>query len=97
MAHPIYSFIDKKSKDRFFILWDTFYELPSTVPMNILTFLQYWGIDNKDRVSALYSIFPRLIQTGTSLNDYSFEKLPNYLQQQAFDYVQLGIDPPIKE
>lgn len=97
MAHPIYSFIDKKSKDRFFILWDTFYELPSTVPMNILTFLQYWGIDNKDRVSALYSIFPRLIQTGTSLNDYSFEKLPNYLQQQAFDYVQLGIDLPHAE
>jgi hypothetical protein len=97
MAHPIYSFIDKKSNDRFFIIWDTIYELPFTVPMNILTFLQYWGIDNKDKVSALYSIYPRLIQTGTSLNDYSFEQMPDYLQQQAFDYVELGIDPPNKE
>jgi hypothetical protein len=97
MSHPIYSFIDKKSNDRFFILWDTFYELPSTIPMNILTFLQYWGIDNKDKVSALYSIYPRLIQTGTSLNDYSFDQMPSYLQQQAFDYVELGIDFPNAE
>lgn len=97
MAHPIYSFIDKNSNDRFFIIWDTAYELPFTVPMNILTFLQYWGIKNKDKVSALFSIYPRLIQTGTSLHDYSFEKMPNYLRQQAFDYVELRIDPPLKE
>jgi len=97
MAHPIYSFKHPETQEQYFQIWDTFTELPETVPMNLITFLQYWGIDDKEKISVLYSIYPRLIRTGTSLLDYSFDKLPKHLQQQAFDYIALGIDIPSEE
>jgi hypothetical protein len=97
MAHPIFTFTDKKTNLRYFQIWDTFTGLPETVPMNLLTFLQYWGIDNKEKVSILYSFYPRLIRTGTSLLDYSFDKLSNHLKQHTFDYVALGIDLPSED
>lgn len=94
MAHPIYTFIDKKTKQRYFQIWDTFSELPQTVPMNLLTFMQYLGIDNKDQVSVLYSIYPRLIQTGTSLNDFLFDSLPDHLKAFCYVCLEYSVDTP---
>jgi hypothetical protein len=97
MANPIYSFVDKNTQCRYFLLWDTYNELPKTVPMNLLTFLQYWGIDEKKKISVLYSIYPRLIETGTSLKDFSFDKLPEQLKTLCFDYLSLSVDLPEQE
>jgi hypothetical protein len=97
MAHPIYTFLDKKTDKRYFQIWDTVTGLPETVPMNLLTFLHYWGMDSQEKISALYRIYPRLIRTGTSLSDCSFDELPNYLKRQAFDYLSLGIDLPTED
>lgn len=94
MAHPIYTFIDKKTNQRYFQIWDTFSELPQTVPMNLLTYMQYLGIDNKDQVSVLYSIYPRLIQTGTSLNDFSFDSLPDHLKALCYVCLEYSVDTP---
>lgn len=96
MASPIFTFQDKQNNNRYFLFWDTFSGLPKTVPMNLLTFLQYWGIDNKEKVSVLYSIYPRLIEKGTSLKDYSFNELPKHLKIFCFNYLELKDDLPNK-
>lgn len=94
MASPIFTFLGKESNNRYFLFWVTFSGLPKTVPMNILTFLQYWGIDNKEKVSALYSVYPHLLETGTSLNDSSFKSLPKYIKQLCYEYIELDVDTP---
>lgn len=96
MASPIFTFQDKQNNNRYFLFWDTFWELPKTIPMNLLTFLQYCGIDNKEKVSVLYSVYPRLIEKGTSLKDYSFNELPKHLKIFCFNYLELKVDLPNK-
>lgn len=97
MAKPIFTFTDSATKQRYFQVWDTVTGLPYTIPMNLLTFLQYQGIDEKEKVSVWYSIYPRLIETGSSLIDQSFHELPDYLKQQAWDYLELYSDIPTKD
>jgi hypothetical protein len=92
MAHPIYTFIYKKTQQRYFQIWNTIAGLPETVPLNLLTFLQYWGIDSKESVSTLYSLYPRLITTGSTLRDFSFNEFPDYIKQLSYDYLELGAD-----
>ncbi len=93
MANPIFTFQDKSTKNRYFLLWDTYWGVPKTIPMNLLTFLQYWGIRNKEKISALYSIYPRLVKSGSSLLDSSFDQFTNNLKQIFFDYLEL-LDAP---
>lgn len=97
MANPIYTFKDKKTQERYFLFWDTFYELPKTIPMKLLTFLQYWGIDNKEKVSVLYAIYPRLIETGTSLSDFSFDKQLDYLKEDCYNTLEHTVDTPSEQ
>jgi hypothetical protein len=97
MAKPIFTFTDSATEQRYFQVWDTVTGLPYTIPMNLLTFLQYQGIDEKEKVSVWYSIYPRLIETGSSLMDQSFVTLPDYLKQQAGDYLELHSDIPTKD
>lgn len=93
MANPIFTFQDKNTKNRYFFLWDTYWGLPKTIPMNLLTFLQYWGIRNKEKISALYSIYPRLAKLGSSLLNNSFDQFPNNLKKVCFDYLGV-VDTP---
>lgn len=97
MANPIFTFQSKQDKYRYFFILDTVSGLPKTVPMDLLTFLQYWGIDSKEKVSALYSIYPCLIETGTSLNDLSFNSLPEYIKQLCYEYLELDVDIPTEQ
>jgi len=94
MANPIFTFQNKNTKNRYFLLWNTQWGVPKTIPMNLLTFLQYWGIRDKEKISVLYSIYPRLIETGTSLNDSSFNEIPDYLKELCFDCLEFQIDTP---
>lgn len=97
MANPIFTFQDKQLKNPCFFILDTVSGLPKTVPMDLLTFLQYWGIDSKEKVSLLYSIYPQLLETGTSLKDSSFNSLPEYIQQLCFEYLKLDVDKPTEQ
>lgn len=99
MANPIFTFQDKQSKNSYFFILDTVSGLPKTVPMDLLTFLQYWGIDNKEKVSLLYSIYPQLLETGTSLKDSStsFNSLPEYIKQLCYEYLELDVDIPTEQ
>ena len=94
MANPIYTYQDKQTNNRYFLLWDTIQGFPKTIPINLLTFLQYWGIYDKEKISALYSIYPRLIETGTSLKDSSFNEIPDYLKKLCFDCLEVQIHTP---
>jgi hypothetical protein len=92
MANPIYSFVDTKTNLRYFQIWDTCTELPRTVPMNLLIFLQYWGIDDEQKIEALYSFYPQLIRTGTTLNSWDFEHVRLDLKLLSLNYLDLKID-----
>jgi len=98
MAHPIFSFIDRISRKRFYQSWDTTSGYPETIPMNFFTFLQFYGFRNLEFINTLHQIYPDLISTGTSLSeDASFETLSNPFKQQAFDAIQAAYLHPEKK
>jgi hypothetical protein len=99
MASPIFTFQDKQRKNRYFFLLDTVTGLSITVPMDLMTFLQYLGIDNKGKVSVLYSVYPHLLETGTSLEDTSFNSSssPKCIKQLCYEYSELDFDTPNKQ
>lgn len=84
MAHPIYSFRYPKNKKQYFQIWDTLTGYPTTVPMDLVTFLQYKGLYNREFVGVLFSIFNRLVENGCSLPNVIF---PNSDEFQDVFYV----------
>ena len=93
MAHPIYCFAHPQTKKRFYQIWDTVMGYPLTIPMELITLIQYWGIYNEDRVGALYVHFEHFIKNGTTLKFETSSDLPKLFQKQAFDYINLNVDP----
>lgn len=81
MALIIRSFESSKGK-RYYRFWNTFRELPETIPMNFLTFLQYKGLHNKNFVKRLHHQLPDIIQIGNTLL--------NNLDQQYRDFADIN-------
>jgi hypothetical protein len=67
MAHPIYTFINPTNQKRYFQEWDTITAYPETIPMDLLTFLQYKGLYNKDYTGTVFSAYKRLIENGSTI------------------------------
>lgn len=90
MAHPIYSFTYPITKKRYYQIWDTFSGYPETIPMDLITLLQYKGIFNKEFVGVLFSIFNRLIATGSTINNdfHSSISKEGVFLQQACIYIE---------
>lgn len=82
VLNPIGSFLDRHSNARYFFLWDVENDTGhnKTLPMRLLTFLQYIGLNDKRKIGALYSVYPHLKRTGVSLQslEYYFESEEDY-------------------
>lgn len=73
---------------RFYRYWNTFHELPETIPMNFLTFLQYKGFHDKNFIKSLHHHLPDLIQTGSTRSSSNSQ-----LSRDFADLVAVGNDP----
>ena len=82
VLNPIGSFLDRHANERYFFLWDVESDTGhnKTLPMRLLTFLQYMGFNDKRKIGALYSVYPHLKRTGVSLQslEYYFESEEDY-------------------
>ncbi len=80
VLNPICSFTFEQSKERYFVIWDNATQHNKTLPMRLLTFLQYMGLNDKRKIGALYSVYPHLKRTGVSLQslEYYFECEEDY-------------------
>ena len=90
MAQIIDTFLYKNS--RYFQIWNTYYECPETVPINLLNLLQIIDISNKSKIEVIYSLYPRLIKNGTTISTGSSYNLPHYLQKLSFSYLDISSD-----
>jgi hypothetical protein len=68
MAKILCSFKNSESNIPFFQIFDTYTGFTHTIPMDLITFLQYKGIRNKEFINVFYSLFNRLISNGSTLN-----------------------------
>jgi hypothetical protein len=85
MARPVFTIIHPTNHRRYFQEWDTFTGYPSTIPMELITFLQYKGLYSKDYIGTIFSVYHQLIKSGTTLNGLIFPETnklydPFYLQ-----------------
>lgn len=82
VLNPIGSFLDRHANERYFFLWDVESDTGhnKTMPMRLLTFLQYMGFNDKRKIGALYSVYPHLKRAGVSLQslEYYFESEEDY-------------------
>jgi hypothetical protein len=92
MARPIYSFLDGMSGKRFFVVWNTFGEVPDSLPMDLVTFLQYREHWRGDFLQVIHEIYPELIRTGSTLQGHSFEQMDPVLKQDCMDLLPLISD-----
>ncbi|MCG9881028.1 MAG: hypothetical protein MH472_10565 [Bacteroidia bacterium] len=89
MAHPVFTIIHPNNHRRYFQEWDTFTGYPSTVPMDLITFLQYKGLYNKEYIGTIFFVYHQLIKNGTTLNGWIFPETnklydPFYLQATLY-------------
>jgi hypothetical protein len=67
MSHPIYSFIYPKTNKRYFQIWDTDTGYPSTIPIDLITLVQYKGLYDKEFIGAVFSKYIQLITLGSTV------------------------------
>ena len=72
MATPDYSFVYPNTEHRFFVVYNTFYDLPQTIPMDLATFIAY-HFESGRYLEGLYECYPDLIQSGCTLSELSIE------------------------
>jgi hypothetical protein len=97
MNNPILTFLDDDTNKRYFVIWESWKKLPSTVPMNLLTLLQYLGIRNKEEIFGFHKNYSKMLSTGTNDSNASINDFPQYLKKQALDYIALKSDSLSKE
>jgi len=68
MATPDYSFIYPNTEYRFFVVYNTFYDLPYTIPMDLATFIAY-HLKSGRMLEGLYECYEDLIETGFTMAD----------------------------
>ncbi len=90
MAHPVFSFIHPEDKKRYFFIWDTYYGMPETIPMNLLNLLQFYGLENYPQVEAVYNCYPDLLKNGTSLPEDSFDLTNENIKRLIYENVRFS-------
>lgn len=83
MAKPIYSFKLKDTGLQFFYLHNTFFELPHTIPMDIVTFILFNGSKGDEFTRVFHDVYPALIENGTTLKDWSYDHLDGNVRQHT--------------
>jgi hypothetical protein len=83
MAHPIFTFINPTNQKRYFQQWDTITGYPETIPLDLLTFLQYKGLYYKDYIGTVFSVYTHLIENGSTIPGSIFPD-PNTQQNPFF-------------
>ncbi len=68
MAKIICSFKHTETDSWYFQRFDTFSGLTHTIPMDLISFLQYNGIRNKEFINVFYSYFNRIVINGSSIH-----------------------------
>lgn len=83
MATPVFKFNHPKSKEDFYFIHDTYYELPKTTPMCLATFVYYHLQINRSLSGFLVS-FDDINESGSSLFNTSFEDFYNKNEKDFF-------------
>lgn len=74
IKHPVYSFIYPNSKKRYFQFWDPVTGYPSTIPIDLITLIQYKGIYDKEFIGAVFLNYNQLITLGfVNTKNHDFE------------------------
>jgi len=85
MAKPVFSFRNSSKNIRYYFILNTFCDLPHSVPMDIVSFLNYmrFNVYNYDEfIRVFHDIFPELVKTGSTLNGIGYEDLMPPIQKQ---------------
>jgi hypothetical protein len=86
MATPIFSFNWSVNQQTYFFRWNTFSDLPHTIPMDIVTFLNYHRED-KEFLQVFHECFPKLIATGSTLKEVSFADVSTSVKEYLYTLV----------
>lgn len=84
MATPDYSFVYPNSDHRFFVVYNTNYDLPETIPMDLATFIAYHFARSR-QISGLLSCYHDLVSSGCTLVNTTFEDLVSDVERN-FQY-----------
>lgn len=87
MATPDYCFVYPNSSHRFFVIYNTYYDLPETIPMDLATFLAYHFNTGRD-LSGLFFCYEDLIRSGCSMFETTLEQFVS-IEELAFQYLQI--------
>ncbi len=88
MATPVFKFIEPLSEQEYYFIYDTFYELPKTIPMCLSTFL-YYHMESKRTLEGFLASFESIEMNGSSLFDATFEDFFNK-EEKSFYLNQLS-------
>jgi hypothetical protein len=70
----LYSFIYPNSKKRYFQIWDSITGYPATIPIDLITLLQYKGLYNKEFIGTVFLYYNQFIKSGfVKKNNHAFE------------------------
>jgi hypothetical protein len=83
MAKPITSFKINDKGLRFFYLHNTLFELPHTIPMDIVSFINFNRSNLDEFLHVFHDVYPDLIYKGTTLNECSYELLNSDIKQHT--------------
>jgi len=75
MAKPITSFKINDKGLRFFYLHNTLFELPHTIPMDIVSFINFNRSNLDEFLHVFHDVYPDLIAKGTTLSEFSYDPL----------------------
>jgi hypothetical protein len=85
MAQPVFSFKNSSNNTQYYFILDTYGDLPACIPMDIVSFLNYFRYksnDYEDFLRTFHDVYPILIEHGSTLQDARFEDLSLHLRTQ---------------
>jgi len=83
MAKPITSFKINDKGLRFFYLHNTLFELPHTIPMDIVSFINFNRSNLDEFLHVFHDVYPDLIAKGTTLKEFNYELLDSEIKQHT--------------
>ncbi len=73
MATPVYSFLYPATDTRFFVIHNSYFELPETMPMDLTTFVLY-HIESGRSFEGLFFCYSDIVNNGCSLFNTTYEE-----------------------
>jgi hypothetical protein len=88
MATPVFKFRENSSEQDYFFIYDTYHELPQTIPMCLSTFVLY-HLKTQRRLDGFLASFEGIMKSGASLGDATYDEFFNE-EEKAFYLNQLS-------